>query len=420
MPSFDPTIFEKSLQIELNKLKTTLKTEISTKNNSLEDLLWCLKDSSQFLSFLSLQSIGRNKIEKASNFILFRVNKKLWKRSIYKKVTLKIINSLKTRYLPREFKDYDNKHELSSVAEHKIMTFFDHCFGLLTKGSLIDMMNLSSQSLKCIRAALKSQASYYIEEKKTQDRLCLRTYKEVREEVIKHPYNLLLATLIAVKANFIDSAIDDVNTFLYGFFDEINEWIDSDILALVKSNDHPHFDYYSFINKIEKNKHSILYELDNCGEVIFDLLLVELLLLKGHQVTLCAKLHPVLNDVTEKRLTTLLDTKILSHLKKYIQNKQLSIIHSNSGNIGKSLFEVSDTYKNSYKKADCLILKGQGNFLNMPMNVKKGRHSIAFEYSKPIFYLFTVKSEIIEYAIKESFEETRPEKNELVLKYYQS
>jgi uncharacterized protein with ATP-grasp and redox domains len=419
MPNITLSHYKKVLNSELKQLHKTLQKELKHKENTLNQLSWCLEDSHNFLEFLSLKNLGRNPLEKVANTVLYKMSIPLWKKSIYKKVTNKIIKKLRAIYLPREFKEFENHQDLIAITIEQVNSFFKTICFTLKKGSLIDLMNLTSAILKCIRKALNTNAKFYLNEKNSHDRLCLRTYNEIRSEVINHPYNILIATLIAVKANFIDSSKDDVNTFLYGFFDEINEWLDSDILALIDSNNYPNFDYYKFINCVNEGKKKILYELDNCGEVVFDFLLIELLLKKGHSVVLCAKLNPILNDVTVSRINSLLETKTLSHLKDYIESKQLSIIHANNSVVGKNLFEVTEEYKEKFKNADLVMLKGQGHFLNMPMGTKIGRKSIQFNYKKPIFYMFTVKSEIVEYAIKEMYKNHRPTTNSIVLKYNQ-
>ena len=418
MPNCNTIEYKKQFQFELKKLIPKLQNTLNQKQNKANQLNWCLENNEYFSNFLSLKQLGRTPLEKVINTILLKLSSHIWKKSLYKKVTNKVILSLKSHYLPREFKNFENKQELIAVTLLQVRLFFKSICNILKNGSLVDLMNISSSILHCIQTALPFKTNFYLLEKRKQNILCLRTYKEIRNEVIKHPYNILLATLIAVKANFIDSSIENVDAFLYGFFDELNEWLDSDILTLIDSNSYPNFDYYSFITSIETGKKNILYELDNCGEVIFDLLLVELLLKKGHSITLCAKRDPLLNDITENRLKKLLNMPILKHLKKYLKTTQLSIIHNNSSIVGKSLFEVNDNYKKHYKKADILLLKGQGHLLNMPLGTKTGKSLISFQYKKPIFYMLTIKSEIIDYALKEMYKNPVPTKSEIVLKYH--
>lgn len=411
--------YKLNLQKELSHLEKRFNIELEHKIAKHQTIHWVTNETKALTEYLALHSLGRNWFEKFSNKFFHKYSKKIWKKSIYQKIIKKIIVDLNYRFLPREFTQVKNESEFISVTLQEVQTFFDRIFPNAIKATLIDLMNITSTIIKSIRHALDTEPSFYLNEKKNHDQLCLRSYKEIYNEVINHQYSLILSTLIATKANFIDSSTDDVNTFIFGFFEEINDWLDSDIAALLRSKTYPYFEYQQFYKLINEKPKTILYELDNCGEAIFDLLLTEILIQKGHKVILCAKLNPILNDITKERLESLLNTPLLKHLKQYL-NQTLFLVDNNSASVGKNIFKVSQDYKAAFQKSDLIILKGQGNFLNMPMTSKQGKKTIPIKYKKTLIYMFTVKSEIVEYALKQTFPFNTPNKNALILKVYEN
>ena len=115
---------------------------------------------------------------------------------------------------------------------------------------------------------------------------------------------------------------------------------------------------------------TIMYECDNAGEVIFDLLVIMRLIASGKRVIIVAKYAPILNDVTVDEIYDLIDLvqPLFQPLKLAMATSQCQLISANDFvSIGKYLPLVSEAYRNSYKNADLIWLKGQANFQTMPL-----------------------------------------------------
>ena len=113
----------------------------------------------------------------------------------------------------------------------------------------------------------------------------------------------------------------------------------------------------------------IMYECDNAGEIVFDLVVVSKLLSVGHRVVLVAKYGPILNDVTVDEVTHLIETNsMFDRLKSAIDQGQLQIVFANAFAVpGKYLPLVTETYRHRCNTCDIFWLKGQANFQTMPI-----------------------------------------------------
>ncbi len=113
----------------------------------------------------------------------------------------------------------------------------------------------------------------------------------------------------------------------------------------------------------------ILYLADNCGEIVFDTLLVEQLGAK--RVTVAVRGMPIINDAT------LVDAQTagLTDLVRVIGN--------GSDAPGTLLDDCSDEFKTAFETADLIISKGQGNFETLS------------DCGRTIFFLFKAKCPVV-------------------------
>jgi uncharacterized protein with ATP-grasp and redox domains len=228
----------------------------------------------------------------------------------------------------------------------------------------------------------------YEDIKKEQNNTCYRLLEEINEEIISHKTPIKYIIYLILRSNWIDSYYYN-NEFLTGFIQEVCENIDDSeaLNTFYRNMSHSHLS--KFINII-KSKKTILYELDNSGEVIFDLFFCTMLIKMGHTVYISAKFTPTLNDVTFTELFSLIHKPLFLSLKESL-NKRFFIIHANSRVIGKILNDLSKEYISAYIKCDVLFLKGQANFESMP---------IGLPYKKPIVYMFGIKSKEVNQSIR--------------------
>ncbi len=122
---------------------------------------------------------------------------------------------------------------------------------------------------------------------------------------------------------------------------------------------------------------TVLYLADNCGEIVFDRLLLKKLKEKGLKITVAVKDGPIINDA-------LVSDAYSAGLDRYAR-----IISNGTRCPGTVLELVSNEFMNIYSSADLVISKGQGNFESLS------------EADREIFFLLTIKCAAAAEHIKE-------------------
>jgi hypothetical protein len=126
-------------------------------------------------------------------------------------------------------------------------------------------------------------------------------------------------------------------------------------------------DDYPVLLEALQDKPKVLYLCDNCGEIVFDGLLIRELNKLGCQVTAAVRETPVINDAT------MADARVCG------LDKICSVISNGTCCPGTPLEFCSEDFREHFQDADLIISKGMGNFETLS------------EVSAPIFFLFTVK-----------------------------
>lgn len=238
----------------------------------------------------------------------------------------------------------------------------------------------------------------YLKEKQAHNNLCLGLVKQFKEELALTETHFGLALYFATRANWIDlvEGKKAVDGFLMGFREEFNELLSDPSPIQTQCYFNRFFQLYAVKDQLlgRSNGH-ILYELDNNGEVVFDLLIAEFLLQKSHRITFVVKSQPVVNDVTRFDLESLLVGGGLDAISEAYKQGQIQIVESGSIIAGKYVFETTTAYQTAYLSADVVILKGQGNFQTLPMGLRTFRKTQQFYYAKPHIHLMGIKSPII-------------------------
>jgi uncharacterized protein with ATP-grasp and redox domains len=133
----------------------------------------------------------------------------------------------------------------------------------------------------------------------------------------------------------------------------------------------------------------ILYLADNCGEIVFDGLLIRELQHRGCAVTLAVRGTPIINDATREDVTA-------CGLEKLCE-----VIDNGTGCPGTPLEDCSAEFQQAFAGADIILSKGMGNFETLS------------DSSAPIFFLFMVKCERVALYLREMLQETRPKDVEI-------
>lgn len=156
------------------------------------------------------------------------------------------------------------------------------------------------------------------------------------------------ASLIKPK---IDRATDPIhNAIFYATMGNVIDCGPQATFDLEKALARTHFDYddyHRFKEKLTFNA-TILYILDNAGEIYFDKLLVEKL--SAWRVFVAVKSGPILNDVT------------FSEAKEAELDKLAKIIKTGSRFLGINFSSLSNDFRTAYEEADIVLAKGHANF----------------------------------------------------------
>lgn len=177
---------------------------------------------------------------------------------------------------------------------------------------------------------------------------------------------LLAAIKFAIAGNIID----------YGSHQEfdIDKTLQNCLLERLAIND-----YEQFCHDLAK-ANNILYLADNCGEIVFDGILIEKL---NKTITLAVKERPIINDA-------LFEDAIYCGL-----DNLSTVISNGTGCPGTPIDNCSKDFKEIFHAADLIISKGQGNFETLS------------EIEKPIYFLLQVKCPIVGKHIEEISSSTK-------------
>lgn len=198
----------------------------------------------------------------------------------------------------------------------------------------------------------------YAGKKNESNQIALAVVSSLREEIEEknEDEGTELAIRFTIAGNIIDyGAYQD-----FDFFDVLNTCRDVKLAI-----DHTS-QLLATLEQLPKGS-EILYLVDNCGEIVFDTLLIERLFTKGLKITVAVKEGPIINDAL------ILDA-YTAGLDKYAK-----IITNGTRCPGTVLELASEEFLSYFYAADMIISKGQGNFESLS------------EEKRDIFFLLTVK-----------------------------
>ncbi|MEA2006397.1 MAG: ARMT1-like domain-containing protein [Acidobacteriota bacterium] len=202
--------------------------------------------------------------------------------------------------------------------------------------------------------------------KENNNRLALKLYPKLKQEVNNSEDRLLTAVRLSIIGNIIDyGAKNSLNVE-----EEINNLFQGNFVVDNESSETT-FKYKKLKEALNK-VNSIVYLADNAGEVVFDRLLIEELVKElGKEVIYVVKDKPIINDA-------LIEDAIFCGI-----NEVAKIISSGSDAPGTLLKYCSGEFIRLFQNAELIISKGQGNYEALS------------EEDKPIFFLFRAKCPVI-------------------------
>ncbi|MEO0093931.1 MAG: ARMT1-like domain-containing protein [candidate division WOR-3 bacterium] len=209
----------------------------------------------------------------------------------------------------------------------------------VTKNALTRIPNLSltePPSLFTSRVLLSAYETLGVKDpfavvKRQQTQLGKKVAEKLRSKIDKSADPLHSAIFYATLGNVIDSGPQE----------------NFDLQEVLNRTNFNHDDYKLFKEKLGSAT-TILYILDNAGEIYFDKLLVEKLL--AWEIILAVKSGPILNDVT------------ISEITEAELDRLAKIVKTGSRFLGINFAECSEEFQEAYTQADIVLAKGHANF----------------------------------------------------------
>ena len=213
----------------------------------------------------------------------------------------------------------------------------------ITKGALKVIKDLSLDDPPNIYTTYPILEAYrilktddpYKEEKREESRIVGEFIPKIEDRLKLSDDPLFLSLLYAAMGNSVDVGAQSRG------FDLKKE------LERAEEKGFAHNDYEILKERLN-NARSILYILDNTGEVYFDRLVLEYL--KGFRIKVVVKSAPILNDVCEQEA------------KEVGLDRIAEIIPTGSRFLGIDFRSISEELREALKSSDVVIAKGHANF----------------------------------------------------------
>ncbi|HHT09029.1 MAG TPA: ARMT1-like domain-containing protein [Atribacter sp.] len=196
----------------------------------------------------------------------------------------------------------------------------------------------------------------FYEEKRYYNQMALELYPQLKKYVEQSKNRLETALRIAIAGNIID----------LGVYKEVKV---NEILYQIEHTPWGIYDWDDFQADLESSK-ILLYIGDNAGEVVFDRVFLEEIN-QGRKIYFIVKERPISNDaLREDAIEAGID-------------KVATILTTGQGEIGIDIERSPQNVQEIWRKADCILSKGQGNFETLS------------DRSEGIYFLLKAKCEAV-------------------------
>ncbi|MCX5870890.1 MAG: ARMT1-like domain-containing protein [Deltaproteobacteria bacterium] len=208
-------------------------------------------------------------------------------------------------------------------------------------------------------------ADPYLAIKKASNDQALAILPDLLREVQQSEVPLLAAIRLAIAANIID----------YGAMRSFD--VEA---ALARARTIPFVidasrQLFERVCRLPGKKAKVLYLADNCGEIVYDSLVIRCFVELGLEVTVAVKEGPIINDA-------LFADAMACGLDQYAR-----IITNGTACPGTPLASCSAEFLHAFREADLVLSKGQGNFETLSEALS--------ETDADIFFLLTVKCPVV-------------------------
>jgi uncharacterized protein with ATP-grasp and redox domains len=255
--------------------------------------------------------------------------------------------------------------EIDKETEEKIMR---EILSFLAKVSYDKTSPIVMQETWQIITRLMNNKNPYQSVKQEYNDLMLSLYDGLYTRLINEDNRFFKALNLAIEGNVIDYAAS------HSFSKEaiINKLVKKEVDALA-------IDHTKILYQQLKEASTLLYIGDNCGEIVLDKLLIEIL----------KEEFPQINVVFSVRGQSILNDATKEDAAQVKMETVATVIDDGNGAPGTVLESVSQEFLEIFNGADVIIAKGQGNF--------EGLSSVK---QKNLFLLFMAKCDLIAQEVK--------------------
>ena len=201
----------------------------------------------------------------------------------------------------------------------------------------------------------------FADQKKISNQTALKMLPDLENKISQAAEPLRTAALLSLAGNIIDyGAHHDFDVHR-----AVDECLNQDLAI----------DDLDELRDDLQQAQKILYLGDNCGELVFDSLLIKQF---DQKVTLAVKEKPIINDA------------LPADAEECGLDSLCRVISNGTDCPGTPLQSCTNEFKKIFSEADLIISKGQGNFETLS------------EISGPIYFLLMVKCEVVASHVAES------------------
>ena len=221
---------------------------------------------------------------------------------------------------------------------------------------------LATRNIVKLQAELFGKKQDYSELKSKFNQFVMEKVPFLKNEIEKADDSLKRAVQYGIVGNYIDFAVMDhvdENQLEQLFIDASEYVLDEAVYQAMKQD--------------VCNANKIVYLLDNCGEIVIDKLILEVIKSMNPQAEIMAIVRgeEAMNDAT------------MEDAVQVGLNELVNVIGNGSDILGTCLKYISEEARTVIEEADVILSKGQGNFETLQ------------GYDKNIYYIFLCKCEMI-------------------------
>lgn len=351
--------------------------------------------------YATLSTAGKGRVVRGANRVASRLHPRLWRSVVWPSIRRHVLDYAERDALVRCLHDAE-EHPLRDTRTGQglkvLARVLDEPWPLLPEATFYELFNLLGAMIREVRRSLGLDPDAFVSVKRQQTARCLDVLESARRAVESAPDPLEFSLRLACRANWIDS-VEDPGDALGSFLSELKALEGGDPPEWSIRDDAGPYRPGRAAAWLRGDDGMVLYELDNAGEVVFDLLVAEQLIRTGRPVALAARTTPVANDVTLADVEALIREGPFPTLRDALEQGEVSLVSLGAYDAGRLLYEAPPSYQQAFVRAGTLVSKGQANAQTLPMGVRRRRRFLAHPYRPRIVYVLGFKSRFVRLAM---------------------